>query len=481
MRSNAESFEYKELGECLELIIDHRGKTPRKLKSDWVSEGVPTISAKNVNGGKLVALDSIRYVTYEVYEKWMKEDVKAGDCFLVSEGATLGECLYWDSDYPIVLGQRIFCIRTNPDILNPRYFYAYMTSPAFQSEIIARATGSSVPGLRQTEVLKLKVKIAPLDHQEKIGNLVYSINKKIAQNKLTNQTLEHIAQALFKSWFVDFEPTRAKIAAMQGGQDPERAAMAAISGKTVAELDQLDAAQLAQLKTTAALFPDGLVESELGEVPEGWEVKSFGNCLSKTIGGDWGRDEPDQKHTKKVKILRGTDLPAVYSGSDEKVPIRFVEAKKLVTRKLFAGDIVIEVSGGSKNQPTGRSLFLTQEVIDRLGCELAPASFCRLFRPVTPEVGLILGLHLRTIYDAGKTWLYQNQSTGISNFQTKVFLEKELVAIPPEKLQKYFAKNVMPLLQKLSSCENQRLEQLRDTLLPKLLSGELSPTQAEVA
>jgi len=135
---------YKPLGECINLIIDHRGKTPRKLNSDWVEDGTPTISARNINSGKLVAKDSIRYVTNEVYKKWMKEDVKTGDCFLVSEGATLGECLYWDQDYPIVLGQRIFCIRTNPNVLYPRYFYAYMTTYSFQSEIIGRATGSSV-------------------------------------------------------------------------------------------------------------------------------------------------------------------------------------------------------------------------------------------------------------------------------------------------------------------------------------------------
>ena len=141
--NKCENYTYKELGECIELIIDHRGKTPKKLGSDWVNDGIKTISAKNVNDGKLVNENSIRHVTYDIYRKWMKEDVKTGDCFLVSEGATLGECLYWDNDYPIVLGQRIFCIRTNPEILYPRYFYAYMNSVEFQSEIIGRATGSS--------------------------------------------------------------------------------------------------------------------------------------------------------------------------------------------------------------------------------------------------------------------------------------------------------------------------------------------------
>ena len=79
-------FIEKELGECLELVIDHRGKTPKKLGADWIDSGVPTISAKNVNGGRLVATEDIRHVSHDVYKRWMKEDVKRGDCFLVSEG-----------------------------------------------------------------------------------------------------------------------------------------------------------------------------------------------------------------------------------------------------------------------------------------------------------------------------------------------------------------------------------------------------------
>ena len=118
--------EINELRDCIELIIDHRGKTPKKLGGDWVEKGVPAISAKNVHNGELTDQSSIGYVTHEIYKKWMKEDVKKGDCFLVSEGATLGEYLYWDFDFPIVLSQRLFCIRTNPKVLYSKYFYAYM-------------------------------------------------------------------------------------------------------------------------------------------------------------------------------------------------------------------------------------------------------------------------------------------------------------------------------------------------------------------
>ena len=253
----ASDGEYVELGTCLEMVIDHRGKTPKKLGADWVERGVPTISAKNVNGGRLVAEDAIRYVSHEVYKRWMKDDVKRGDCFLVSEGATLGECMLWDEDYPVVLGQRIFCLRANPTVLYPRYLYSYMTSANFQSEIIARATGTSVDGLRQTEVLKMKIKLLPMEHQRQIGDTLYFLNTKIELNRRMNETLEGLARAIFQSWFVDFDPVRAQ----RDGLPPP-----------------------ARSPATAALFPDSFEDSELGKIPKGWRTIRWGEIATLEYG-----------------------------------------------------------------------------------------------------------------------------------------------------------------------------------------------------
>ena len=464
------------LGDVITLLS---GNTPSKSEEKYWGGEFPWASAKDMK--QFFISQTQDKLTVLGIEKVSKV-IPANTTLILTRGMTLVK------DVPICVvnqkssfNQDLKAVIPKGGVIEIEFVPYLLLGNKAKIHSLVDLAGHGTGRLATDSLLDLEVYIPEQQDRRKMICLFQGLDKKIQLNHQTNQTLEHIAQTLFKSWFVDFEPTRAKIAAKQVGQDPERAAMAVISGKTVAELERLDSTQLAQLKTTAALFPDGLVESELGDVPEGWKVKPFGNCLSMTIGGDWGKEQPDLKHTEKVKILRGTDLPKVYFGSDKKVPIRFVEAKKLASRKLFSGDIVIEVSGGSKNQPTGRSLFLTQEIVDRLGCDLAPASFCRLFRPNNPEVGLLLGLHLQLIYKAGKTWLYQNQSTGISNFQTKVFLEKELIVIPSEELQKCFSKKVLPLVQQLSSCENQRLEKLRDTLLPKLLSGELSPTQPEVA
>lgn len=392
----------------------------------------------------------------------------------------MGEVGLVDFDDTVFLGQRIMQYRVNRSILLPRFLLYSFLSPDLQNQFrMHDGTGSVVSHIRVPDCSKFELNLPPLAEQERITAILGSLDDKIQLNHQINQSLEQMAQAIFKSWFVDFEPVKAKIAALEAGgsaEDALLAAMQSISGKDKPEITRLQAEQpeqYAELRATAKLFPSAMQDSELGEIPEGWAAQPFGELLEKTIGGDWGKEEPDEKHTEMVKILRGTDLPNVYAGDDGKVPTRYVESKKLKTRSLKPGDIVIEVSGGSKGQPTGRSLLLTSRLLERLGtCE--PASFCRLFRPKDQETGLLLGLHLQHIYSEGKTWLYQNQSTGISNFQTKIFLEHELVATPPAELMHGFYKRVIPLIIRIHGDENAVLVELRDSLLPKLLSGELS-------
>jgi len=227
------------------------------------------------------------------------------------------------------------------------------------------------------------------------------------------------------------------------------------------------------------LFPERLVDSELGEVPEGWEHIPFGSLLESTIGGDWGKDIPEDDHSEVVSIIRGTDFPDVSSGGIGKVPTRYTTAKKLASRQLQVGDIVLEISGGSPTQPTGRSIYISAATLERFSNAVVCASFCRRFQPKSTELGVLAFMHLQNLYAAGGTWEYQNQSTGIANFQTTRFLESEMVAMPSAALLGVFAVHAQSLLEKMSNNENIELIKLRDSLLPKLISGEIRLVDAE--
>jgi type I restriction enzyme, S subunit len=326
------------------------------------------------------------------------------------------------------------------------FLHYLMRSPDYRNWVVSTATGSTVKHTSPSRICDYEFLLPPIEVQQEIATTLDALDDRIALLRETNATLEAIAQALFKSWFVDFDPVRAK---MEGRQP------------------------VGMNEETAALFPDSFEESELGMVPRGWALKPFGSLLAHSIGGDWGSEQPEAKNTTRVAIIRGTDIPDLQSGRDNRVPIRYTSEKKLTTRQLQDGDIVIEVSGGSKDQPTGRALYATDELLKRFDCPVEPASFCRLFRPSDRATGVLLGQHLRYIYDQGKTWEYQNQSTGIANFQTNHFLEKELVVVPLNSILDVFSETVRPLLDRTITSQIDELSKIRDAVLPRLISGKL--------
>ncbi|OWO86429.1 hypothetical protein B5C26_01335 [Photorhabdus luminescens] len=348
---------------------------------------------------------------------------------------------------------------------HPRYVYYLLKSIDFSQFNV----GSGVPTLNRNHLSGVLVANTSYKYEKKIADIIGSLDDRIEFNKKINQTLEQMAQTLFKSWFVDFDPV------IDNALDAGNPIPTPFQERAELRQKVRKSADFKPLSTEIrALFPAKFEETELGWVPKGWSYQNFGNILLNTIGGDWGSDVPNEKHSIQARIIRGTDIPEILSGKLSSAPIRWVEPKKLKTRRIEAGDIIIEVSGGSPKQPTGRSIFMTEELITQLGGIVEPASFCRKFQPKSMELGLLASTHLKKIYDEGKTWEYQNQSTGIANFQTKFFLETEQLVVPEDAVLNKFFDLVMPVISKSHSNEQTMLTQLRDTLLPKLISGELS-------
>lgn len=466
-------FKEYRFSDLLKAIVDNRGKT-----CPVQEQGMPLIATNCIKNESLYPVfEKLRYVSDETYLNWFRAHPEPSDIIFVCKGSP-GRVAWTPKPVTFCIAQDMVAIRADETKVDPKYLFALLRSQETQNKILNMHVGSLIPHFKKGDFKNFYLSVPEdMDYQKKVGEIYFKFCEKVEVNTQTSQTLESFAQAIFKSWFVDFDPVKAKIETLAAGgsaDDAELAAMRVISAKTVDELNSLKASNpeaFNKLAQTAALFPAAMQDSELGEIPEGWNATPFGELLEKTIGGDWGKEALDEKHTKKVRILRGTDLPNVHSGNDSGVPVRYVNKKKLQTRQLQDGDIVIEVSGGSPTQPTGRSLFISQKILDGLKEPAEPASFCRLFRPLNVKLGLLLSCHLTKIYSDGKTWLYQNQSTGISNFQTKVFLEKELVVDPDAGVLDAFIHNIRPFFDRIHSGESKKLSALRDTLLPELLSG----------
>jgi type I restriction enzyme S subunit len=257
---------------------------------------------------------------------------------------------------------------------NERANTKYLSYALQATDINGYLTGSTMPKLTKGNMNQIRLRLPEIPEQNRIVKVLGALDDKIENNRRMNETLEEMAWAIFKSWFVDFEPVHAKAV-----------------GNAPAHMDA----------DTAALFPSSFGGDGL---PVGWKKKQFGDLVGNTIGGDWGKETADDKHKDQVYIIRGTDIPSVRNNSKGKVPLRWVDPKKLTTRKLCEGDIVIEVSGGSPTQPTGRSLFITTEVLDRFDFPLIPTSFCRLMRPKDDKYAVFLHQHLSHLYQNGGTW-----------------------------------------------------------------------------
>lgn len=337
------------------------------------------------------------------------------------------------------------------DSVDPN-FLAYYTETQAWREWVERAGGGSVRiRIYFANLAEMVVRFPDLKSQKSAVAVLRSIDDRIENLRQINVTLDAMAQAVFKSWFVDFDPVRAK----SEGREPRN----------------MDAA-------TAALFPAEFENSQLGLIPKGWRARPFGMLLRHSIGGDWGSETPEGDNNERISIIRGTDIPDLRSQSAFRVPDRFTSTRKVSGRALSAGDLVVEVSGGSKEQPTGRSLYVTPQLLGLFDCPVVPASFCRKFSPVSPHLGLLLAQHMDFIYAAGRTWGYQNQSTGIANFQTKRFLANELVVVPSDDVLEEFKKVVGVMVERTQVSQARRLAELRDAVLPRLISGKLRVAHA---
>ena len=466
------------LNDVIELVIDHRGKTPKKLGfDDFFSEGYPVLSAKHVKTSGLVNLDAMRFANEEMYKKWMKEPTQKGDVILTSE-APLGELFYIDGSKKYVLGQRVFGLRPKSDVLDSMYLLVWLSSAEGQGRLQARATGSTVQGIKQSELLKIMIPIPPMEVQKDIANIYGSLAQKIQLNTQINQTLEQIAQALFKSWFVDFDPVRAKVQALSDGlslEQAELAAMQTISGKTPEELTALSQTQpdrYAELAETAKAFPCEMVEVDGVEVPKGWEVKP----LPEIIDFLEGPGIRNWQYTEEEDGIKFINIRCIQNGD-----LTLTTANKITKEEAFGkykhfqleeDDIVVSTSG-----TLGRFAFVRKEHLP-----LSLNTSVIRFRPIKNKstLGFIAGF----VENQLQHELEIRASGSAQRNFGPTHLKQIALLVPNFKLLELHQKYASSLFEKRKQLlsEIDVLKDTRDLLLPKLLNGEFIKwkTQKEI-
>lgn len=188
-------WEVGTIDDATSLIIDYRGRTPKKMGSDWSEDGIPAISAKNVKGGRLVRPETFNYVSEELYGKWMKDKLTQGDVLMTSE-APLGELYYLALDARYCLSQRVFALRADPSCCESTFLYHWLSLPSCQTEMAGRGTGSTVVGIRQSELRKVRVLLPPLAVQKAASGFLTPWVEQVHRNEDQNRNLSALRDAL---------------------------------------------------------------------------------------------------------------------------------------------------------------------------------------------------------------------------------------------------------------------------------------------
>jgi type I restriction enzyme S subunit len=414
---------------------------------DWTQTGVPVVKIANVKSGRL-EMSSCSYVSPSVAASCGEFQLIEDDIVIAMTGYIGDVAKVRPVDLPCVLNQRVgkFTI-IDSQRLDKGYLFAFLSWQETRTAIESLGYGSAQPNVSPSLIHSVSIPLPPLPEQRRIAKILGDLDDKIELNRKMNETLEQMARALFKSWFIDFDPVRAKM----DGRMPEG----------------MDA-------DTAALFPSRLVESELGLIPEGWEVGVLDGLTKLVIGGDWGANEESEVESVACLCIRGADIPALQEGGIGKMPTRFLRPSSVEKRRLEEGDLAIEISGGSPTQCTGRPVLASKALLRSLGRPLVASNFCRILKLKSPEHSKIVYLWLRHLYDSGEFFQFENGTTGIKNFAYSIFSQQYRLVVPELNIAAAFNRSISPYFERIQENSNQSrtLASLRDTLLPKLMKGE---------
>lgn len=290
------------------------------------------------------------------------------------------------------------------------------------SHLLKKESGTVFGSVNRNDIIGLEVDIPEdVEEQNKIARYLEMIDDKIELNNAINNNLEQQAQALFKEWFIN-------------------------------NSENVD-----------------------------WTISTFSSLIQSTLNGDWGKERPIGNNTEKVYCIRGADIPEVNAGNKGKMPTRYILSKNLANKKLEAGDIVVEISGGSPTQSTGRCAAITQSLLDRYDSNMLCTNFCKAIKPRT-GYSLFIYYYWQYLYEKGVFFSYENGTTGIKNLDFSGFIETEPIFIPPIDKVRAFDDYCKSIFNQVfaNGKQSEQIALLRETLLPKLMSGELDVSEIDL-
>ena len=420
----------------LSAIADLSGGFAFKSQ-DYAPSGRFILRTLNITDDCSISRDDAVYLPEELCPQYARFELKPHDTLFVMVGATLGKVGYVrEKDLPALLKQNMWVVRAKQDIADPRFLH-YAFRHAVKASL-GWASGSARDFVRRDDYRSLQLLAPPLPEQRAIAHILGTLDDKIELNRRMNETLDAMGRAIFKSWFVDFDPVLAKAEGCQPfGMDAE----------------------------TAALFPDSFQDSPLGKIPNGWQVRPIGDVVN-AVGGSTPSTEEPTFWNGGISFCTPKDMASLRS------PILLHTERRITNAGLQ------EISSGLL--PQGTVLLSSRAPIGYLAITEVPVAVNQGI------IAMICDRELPNLYVLH--WAKENMHTIVANANGTTFLEISKknfrpiqAVVPPSPVLEPFRATIEPLhgLMVNNLTESKTLSLLRDVLLPKLISGEIRVAEAE--
>jgi len=450
---------HAKLGDYFELIGGYAFKS-----GEFIESGIPVIKIKNVKANKML-FDDLSYVCADFLESRSEKIAKHGDLLITMSGnrfdgspdTWVGKVAQFRELKPFLVNQRVGILRPKKGVEVDRRFFSFSLSSAFyQREFISIATSSGgQANLSPAQILGVTVEVPPLAEQKRIAEVLGALDDKIELNRRMNATLEATALALFQSWFIDFDPVRRNMDRNQPSTRPP--GHPSPNGRrdgdegSVEDIDRL--------------FPDSFEESELGHIPKGWEVKPVGEVVNCVGGGTPSTSEPKYWEGGTHHWTTPKDFSSLQA------PILLDTDRNLTDAGIG------KISSGLL--PAGTLLMSSRAPVGYLAISAIPIAINQGF------IAMKCNEYASNYFMLN--WCQQNMAEieGRATGTTFAEISKQNfrpipIILPSQGIMTAFSGRVAPLYDRITTNlrESRTLATLRDTLLPKLLSGEVSLKQA---
>ncbi|PKP45688.1 MAG: restriction endonuclease [Bacteroidetes bacterium HGW-Bacteroidetes-11] len=436
------NWNYFELGQIASI---YNGSTPSTNNEDYWNGDIIWITPKDLSDqNQKYIIKGERTITQKALSN---TKLLPNGTVLLSSRAPIGLLSIASTD--LVTNQGFKNIVVNADILHNEFLYYYLKLK--KNELNNLGSGTTFKELSKSTLEKYKIKFPDLPTQKSIAKVLSDLDAKIELNNKINRELEAMAKTLYDYWFVQFDFPNPSTSSGQAGK-PYKS-----SGGTMVYNTELKR-----------------------EIPEGWEVKTISEWIKKDKNGDWGKETEEGNYQLKVTCIRGADLNGLNGNGELKPPTRFILVNN--SNKLLENhDLIVEISGGSPTQSTGRLAFITEETLLRFQNPLICSNFCKALTLKEEKYLYNFVYQWNRLYDNGVLFGWEGKTSGIKNLLFESFVTKHKEVFPKYEIAEKFYDFVKPIQSQKQKnlLQNQQLSELRDWLLPMFMNGQVTVTEAE--